>query len=255
MSDEVFFDEARRWFYRGDRKVPSASQIVGRFYPIPPYVTKWHLERGSMVHSATVMIDRGTLDWKALDGRIRPFCDRYRDWRALLPGLMIVASEKKVCHPSGRFSGRLDRIFHLPGDDRDTVVDIKVGGVDEKGWWVDACYAKCADPQGWRRFGRAILTLGGRQADLRFDPDPERHARGMGRAGRPVLEGDGEMSDKVKVVIELHGGIAYLKEDESLQRTHLDVIIHDYDIQGIDSAAYGDIYTDPDGKQYWRYSA
>ncbi len=178
MSDqEVYFSVQRRWFYRGDRKVPSIGKILDLRFPMSKWIDPWYLERGSKIHAATAMIDTGTLDWDALDPRIVEFCRAYELFRKLTPDLRVLATERKVCHPSGRFSGRLDRVYEIPGHGMPVVADIKLGKPDERYWLQLAAYAKAYDPVSWPGYSRALLLLGktGRP-DLRFDPDPARHA-------------------------------------------------------------------------------
>ncbi len=177
MGDqEVYYSVQRRWFYKGDRKVPSMGRILDLRFPMSRWIDPWYLERGSMVHAATVMIDAGTLDWSALDPRIVGYCAAYRRFREIMP-CRVLASEHKVCHPSGRFSGRLDRVYEIPGHGMPVVTDIKLGKADERYWLQDAGYAKAYDPVSWPGYPRALLLLGATgQPDLRFDPDPARHA-------------------------------------------------------------------------------
>ena len=123
------------------------------------YVQQWHLDRGSAVHAACQMIVKGTLDWEALDGRIRPFCEAFRFFVYLQPGIEVVESERKVCHPSGRFSGRLDLVLRQAGNPRLIVTDIKLGAVGERYWLQDACYAQCYAPNGYAEIDRGLLAL------------------------------------------------------------------------------------------------
>ncbi len=176
MSD-IYYSEQRRWYYRGDRKVPSISRILDVRWPLPPGLDPWYLVRGTMVHRATELIDKGTLDWVTLDPRILQFCMAYAKVPEIWRGIEVVASEKKMCHPSGRFSGRMDRVYRYEGGLY--ICDIKLGGPNERGWVQDVSYALCYAAVANERFDdlrRMILTL---EKDgtpkMTVDPEPERH--------------------------------------------------------------------------------
>lgn len=176
MADEpVYYSTERRWFYRGDRKVPSAGRILNLAYPMSPWITQHGLDRGSAVHLATTMIDAGTLDWDDLDGELHPYCDAYAAFLDMNRGIKIVARERKVCHPSGRCSGKLDAVYEIVS--MPWIVDIKLGGASERGMLQLCCYSKCYFPADWRRYPRALLLLGKNgRPDFRPDEKPDDHA-------------------------------------------------------------------------------
>lgn len=82
------------------------------------------MTRGKYVHSATEMIDRGTLDWEGLDPELAPFCTAYRHFlEDKRPE--IILSEKPLYHATHLFAGTLDRLMKMDGGM--AIIDIKSG--------------------------------------------------------------------------------------------------------------------------------
>jgi len=141
LYKKSFPDGVGFWYWKGGKPIRSVSRILDRIYPMPPGLDPWYLERGKMVHAATVMVDNGTLDWDALDERIKPFIDAYKSFvDSAHPA--VEASELTVVHPSYSYGARLDRVYRLPGVARPILTDIKTGIGKEPRYWLQC--AGCA---------------------------------------------------------------------------------------------------------------
>jgi hypothetical protein len=80
--------------------------------------------RGKYVHTATGMIDRGTLDWEVLDDTLRPYCEAYAKFcRDTNPEIML--TEVPMHHPAHLYAGTPDRIVKMNGTR--ILLDLKTG--------------------------------------------------------------------------------------------------------------------------------
>ena len=80
--------------------------------------------RGTYVHRATEMIDRGTLDWPALDSMLLPYCQAYQQFiEDKRPE--IILSEKPMYHAQHLFAGTPDRVVKM--DYGICLLDLKSG--------------------------------------------------------------------------------------------------------------------------------
>ena len=153
------FPDGNEWVNYKGKSVRSVSKILNRIYPLPPDLPQWYLDRGKMVHAATVLIDNGTLDWEALDERIKPFCDAYKYFLETARPVME-ATELVVVHPSYAYGGRMDREISLPGQTRLIVADIKCGtGKEDRYWLQVAALAVALDETHVEDYDLALLNL------------------------------------------------------------------------------------------------
>ena len=122
------FDEESHTYFLGDRKLPSVTQILRGagmlYYPASPS-SEYHMERGTLVHKATEMIDKGTLDWDTLDETLRPYCEAYANFCSTVNMADIILSEKPMYHPRYLFAGKPDRVIQMNG--LRSLIDIKSG--------------------------------------------------------------------------------------------------------------------------------
>ncbi len=82
------------------------------------------MARGSYVHTATEMIDRGTLDWEILDDTLRPYCEAYQRFiEDKRPEILL--SEKPMYHAAYLYAGKPDRVFLMDGVT--SLADMKTG--------------------------------------------------------------------------------------------------------------------------------
>ena len=153
------FPDGGTWPWYDGKPIRSVSKILNMIYPLPPGLPQWALDRGRMIHSATVMIDDGTLDWDTLDERLKPFCSAYVAFiETARP--VVEASELNVVHPSYSFGARIDRVYRLPGQSRLVVTDIKGGiGKEDRYWLQVAACAMALDEANVQDYDLAILNL------------------------------------------------------------------------------------------------
>ena len=158
LVESTYADGAKWYSYHG-KSIRSISRILNRIYPLPPDLPAYYLERGKAVHSATVLIDEGRLDWDALDEKLKPFADAYQSFLDTSK-VVVEASELTVVHPSYKYGARLDRIYTLPGGGKPIVVDIKCGlGKEPRYWYQIALCAMAFNEAEAPYFDLAILNL------------------------------------------------------------------------------------------------
>lgn len=119
------FDPDQHQYFLGDRRLESVTEILGNT-GIADY--RWSSEeamlRGTYVHKATEMIDRGTLDWSALDPILLPYCVAYQKFiEDKRPEILL--SEEPMFHAQHMYAGTLDRIIVMDGIT--SLVDLKTG--------------------------------------------------------------------------------------------------------------------------------
>ena len=153
------FPDGGTWPWYDGKPIRSVSKILNMIYPLPPGLPQWALDRGRMIHSATVMIDNGTLEWDTLDERLKPFCSAYVAFiETARP--VVEASELTVVHPSYSFGARIDRVYRLPGQSRLVVTDIKGGiGKEDRYWLQVAACAMALDEANVQDYDLALLNL------------------------------------------------------------------------------------------------
>ena len=117
----IELNSKHQYFVDGVR-YPGFSEIAAATGLIRPYTgDPWYGERGTAVHAATELIDRGELDWTSVDTAISGFLDAYLlfrsehyfDWKH---------TEQSLSHPTYRYCGTLDRFLPL--------LDVKTGASD-----------------------------------------------------------------------------------------------------------------------------
>ena len=166
------FEDGGHWFSYQGRYLKSVGKILNRIYPMPE-INPYYLTRGKFVHSATVMIDSGSLDWEALDPRLAPYCKAYQSFLEMSHPV-VEASELIVVAPDYTHGGRLDRVFRLPGRERLIVAVIKVGSGKEPRYKLQiAAYALLLGGEHVADYDLALLNLEKNgQPRLTVLPDP-----------------------------------------------------------------------------------
>jgi hypothetical protein len=154
-----FKDGSGEWPWYQGKPIRSVSRILDKIWPMPPGLDPWYLERGKLVHHATTLIDKDTLDWKTVDERIKPFLDAYKLFiETAHPE--VEAMELNVVHASFKYGGRLDRVYRLPGQTRLVVADIKTGmGTDDRYWCQCAALAMALDDANVSDYDIALVNL------------------------------------------------------------------------------------------------
>ncbi len=146
--------DAEKHEYRIDgERVPSVTQVLQGAGLID---TRWFTEetrqRGSCVAQATQFYDEGTLDYDALDDELKPYVMAWE--RFLVENeVEIEHVELRVCSPTRRFAGTLDREILLKKSR--WILDIKTGAKPAWHGLQTAGYASCR--VGWYRRAGIIL--------------------------------------------------------------------------------------------------
>ena len=125
MTGTFRFNEEDHSYWIGERRIPSVTGIL-RDAGLLNYhgSSDYHMDRGTYVHRATTMIDKGTLDWDGLDDTLRPYCEAYQ--RSIDDVKReIILSEKPMYHPNYYYAGTPDRVMKRNG--LTTLIDIKSG--------------------------------------------------------------------------------------------------------------------------------
>ena len=154
-----FKDGSGEWPWYQGKPIRSVSKILEKIWPMPVGLDPWYLERGKLVHHATTLIDKGTLDWDTVDERIKPFLDAYLSFiKTAHP--IVEAMELNVVHPSLKYGGRLDRVYRFPGQIALVVADIKTGiGKEDRYWCQCAALAMALDERNVNDYGLALVNL------------------------------------------------------------------------------------------------
>lgn len=86
---------------------------------------------GTAAHADCHAFDDDDLDWAAVDERVAPYVGAWVTFRQN-SGLMPVARERRVFHPTLFYAGTLDGVFLRPNGAR-VLVDIKLGDPKDAG--------------------------------------------------------------------------------------------------------------------------
>jgi len=119
------FNEEDHSYWLDDRRLDGVTEILSASgiadYRFSNEEAK---TRGSFVHRAAEYIDKGSLDWDALDSALRPYCDAYALFlEEKRPTILL--SEKAMYHPDHLFAGRPDRVMEM--DEAIILPDLKSG--------------------------------------------------------------------------------------------------------------------------------
>ena len=131
---ELLFDEALHQYTVGGIVVPSVTQLLQPlrdFSGIPPAVLERKRAIGVAVHKATELDDEGTLDENTVHPIVQPYLKAYRKWRAEM-NVFVLASERRVYHPTLRYAGTLDLEVQIRG--RKWIVDKKTAQSAHPSW-------------------------------------------------------------------------------------------------------------------------
>ena len=119
-----FLEETHEYFL-ADTPIRSVTQVLADVGMVDyRFGNENAALRGTYVHRATEMIDKGTLDWEGLDDILRPYCEAYRKWKEEAHP-EIILSEKPMYHAKYLYAGTLDRVIRLNGSL--VLIDIKTG--------------------------------------------------------------------------------------------------------------------------------
>jgi hypothetical protein len=160
---QVTFDSEQHVYSLGSQALPHVTGVLKATGVID---TRWyqqlHADRGSAVHTATVLLDDNRLDQASVDPRIRGYLDAYllfmavteADWQH---------TEHIVYSQLYRYAGRLDRagVVGWGGtlSNRPWVVDIKTGQPQRWARLQLAGYAQALREETGKVYQRATLWL------------------------------------------------------------------------------------------------
>ena len=119
------YNDADHSYFLDDRRLESVTEILS-LSGIADYrfSNGEAMQRGSYVHTATEMIDRGTLDWSILDDTLRPYCEAYQRFvEDKRPEILL--SEEPMYHAQYLYAGTVDRIVKMDG--AVSLIDLKTG--------------------------------------------------------------------------------------------------------------------------------
>jgi len=125
------------------KDLPHVTEIIRAAGMIDvKWFTDWARDRGTALHSATVLYDRGELDEGSVDPRIAGQLGAYKAWhREMAPKLIAI---EELIEGDG-YCGRPDRVCRIHG--MTWVVDIKAGAEAASWHGVQlAAYAHALDP-------------------------------------------------------------------------------------------------------------
>lgn len=131
MSDIILTDDHK--YVVAGRELPGVTTVLSAvgiidYSMIPERIREQALERGSYVHEATAMDDRGELDYDSLDPRLVPYLDAYRAFRDE-SGFVPEIIEEPVASESMGYAGTPDRLGKLGR--QKIILDIKTGSVPD----------------------------------------------------------------------------------------------------------------------------
>lgn len=125
------FDEEKH-IYRNERGdiVPSVTQILQcaglvDFSGIAPAVLELAAERGTIVHTITEYLDKGTLDENSIDPALAGYVEGYKAFKKQYGINKCISIEKQIYHKTLGYAGTLDRIAKY--DSSLMLYDIKTG--------------------------------------------------------------------------------------------------------------------------------
>jgi len=128
MNHALRFDEATHTYWLGDESLPSVTRIIEAAGLVELHGSAEQLDyardRGTALHMATELDDRGELDEDSVADDIRGHLAAWRRFRAE-SGIRIDAIECRLYHPRLRYAGTIDRIGTLQR--RRAIIDIKTG--------------------------------------------------------------------------------------------------------------------------------
>lgn len=127
MPEFVYNDELHVYTLDG-RVLPSVTGILkGENFIDDGFYTEDARVRGTYVHLACHLYDKGTLDQDGLDPSLRPYLDAYIKFKSET-GFQAIRSEIPHYHPQYLYAGTPDKIGTMAGSD--TLIDLKSGAIE-----------------------------------------------------------------------------------------------------------------------------
>lgn len=125
----IEFNEATHTYWYDGLNVPGVSEIIEGAgltdANAKQHYTKFHADRGTAVHKACELLDKGILDESSLDPEIEGYVEAYKKFlKEYEPGWVEI--EKRGFNKQLFYAGTLDRAGFLT-DSGAAVLDIKTG--------------------------------------------------------------------------------------------------------------------------------
>lgn len=129
MNELTFLEEKHEYKW-GGQIVPSVTTIISHFFPVfKAKDMEWYRERGTAVHYACELDDRGILNIDTVRDCMLPFLNGWKKFKKdFKPEIKEI--EKKVYSKRYRFAGTFDNIASISG--KITLVDIKTSSSIDK---------------------------------------------------------------------------------------------------------------------------
>ena len=156
---ELIFNPENHVYTIDNIYLPSVTTIIKAAGLID---TTWFTEgattRGTYVHQATELYDKNDLDEAALDPALVPYLNAYKQFLNDT-GFCIDGIEKRIHSATYGYAGTLDRLGKFPGENINSILDIK-SGVPAKWHGAQlAAYALCY-PEPHNRYGLYLSDNG-----------------------------------------------------------------------------------------------
>ena len=106
-AEGLVFDEATHTGKVNGESLLSVTTILRKARMTPEFynfIDPWYLARGTYVHLATELYDRGRLDEDTVDPEITPYLDAYKVFRGDF-GARITGIETRLYHPVYKYFG------------------------------------------------------------------------------------------------------------------------------------------------------
>ena len=161
----ITFREADHTYWEGNQRWPSVTEILQAEGLVDTtWFDEWSRTRGTYVHQAIKLYNKGELLEKDLDERLAPYLNAWRQFRQN-SDIEIIASEKMVYSELWQYAGRLDLFCKINGED--SIIDLKSGAVDASVALQLAAYAMCFENYySIKRYGLSLK--GGRPSIVAF---------------------------------------------------------------------------------------
>lgn len=121
----LHLDEATHEYWCDGVKYDSVSKIIQTLGLSRDYsgISSFYAKRGTAVHKAVELVDKGTLDEGSVSELVRPYLSAYRKFLQE-SGYKPFKWEVALHHPVLRYAGTIDKVGYLP--------KIGLGGLDIK---------------------------------------------------------------------------------------------------------------------------
>lgn len=156
MPEFIYNDELHLYMLDG-RVLPSVTGILkGELFIDDSFYTEDARIRGTYVHLACHLYDKGTLDLDELDSALRPYLDAYILFKGET-GFQVNESEVPCYHPQYLYAGTPDKIGIMAGTD--ALIDLKSGDIQPWCALQTAAY-ELFFPKSMKRFGVQLTNEG-----------------------------------------------------------------------------------------------